>query len=60
MNNEFSKEDRELLIRIDERTKTFEQQMTNHLVHHFRYSILAWAVTIGAIVSLILIIVKTP
>ena len=50
--------DHDLLVRIDERTKTFEQQMTNHLAHHFRYTILAWSVSIGAIISLILIIVK--
>jgi len=27
-------EDRELLIRIDERLKVIETAMTNHLVHH--------------------------
>lgn len=60
MNSEFSREDRDLLVRIDERTKTFEQQMDNHLKHHFRYNILAWSVALGAIVSLILIIVRSP
>jgi len=49
--------DHDLLLRIDERTKTFERQMTNHLVHHFRYNILAWTVALGAIISLILVIV---
>ncbi len=58
MGNEFSKEDRDLLIRIDERTKTFEKQMSNHLVHHFRYNLLAWTVTLGAVISLIFIIVR--
>jgi len=50
--------DHDLLIRIDERTKNFETQMTNHLRHHFRYNILAWTVALGAIVSLILIIMR--
>jgi len=54
------REQEELLIRIDERTKyqeelliRFEQIMTNHLRHHFRYNILAWSVALGAIISLI-------
>jgi len=47
------REQEELLIRIDERTKYFEQIMTNHLRHHFRYNILAWSVALGAIISLI-------
>lgn len=50
--------DHDLIVRIDERTKNFEQQMSNHLVHHFRYNFLAWTVALGAIVSLILIIVR--
>ena len=49
--------DHDLLVRIDERTKAFERQMVNHLNHHFRYNILAWTVALGAIVSLILVIV---
>ena len=50
---------RDLLVRIDERTKNLERQMSNHLVHHFRYNFLAWTVALGAVVSLILIIVRS-
>jgi len=50
--------DHDLLIRIDERTKNFETQMMNHLKHHFRYNVLAWTVALGAIVSLLLIVLK--
>ena len=48
------KERDELLVRLDERTKYFGKTMDNHLVHHFRYNILAWTVALGAIISLIL------
>lgn len=50
--------DHDLLVRIDERQIAFGHQMDNHLKHHFRYNILAWTVSLGAIVSLILIIVR--
>ncbi len=50
--------DHDLLVRIDERQMAFERQMINHLKHHFRYNILAWSVALGAIASLILIIVR--
>lgn len=50
--------DHDLLIRIDERTFEFQKQMDNHLRHHFRYSIMAWGVTLSAIVGLIIIIIK--
>lgn len=50
--------DHDLLVRIDERTKAFGRQMENHLKHHFRYNLLAWTVALGAIVSLIIVVVK--
>ena len=50
--------DHDLLVRIDERTKTFERQMENHLKHHLRYSLLAWSVALGAIIRLILVVVR--
>ena len=53
-----SQDDHDLLVRIDERTQTFGRQMDNHLKHHFRYNLLAWTVALGAIVSLIVVVVK--
>lgn len=57
--------DHDLLIRIDERTKTFEHRMDdyntkidNHLRHHFRYNILAWSIAGGAIVTLAIALIK--
>ncbi len=54
-----AQDDHDLLVRIDERQQTFAKQMENHLRHHFRYNILAWTVALGAIVSLILVIVRS-
>ena len=58
MSNEFTKEDRELLIRVDERGKRIEKWCFNHDTHHFRYMILAWGVALGAIVTLAIALVK--
>jgi len=56
--NNFTKEDREMLIRIDERQQQFEKVMDNHLQHHFRYTILAWSLTLGALVTLAIALLK--
>jgi len=55
------KERNELLIRLDERTldldersKQQEKAMDNHLEHHFKYSIMAWTIALGAVVTTIL------
>ncbi|KKK70231.1 hypothetical protein LCGC14_2926060 [marine sediment metagenome] len=49
--------DHDLLIRIDVKLDSLYAGFTNHLKHHFRYNIMAWTVTLGAIISLILIVV---
>jgi len=50
--------DHDLLIRIDERTIVFQRAMDNHLKHHFRYSLMAWGITLSALVGLVVIIIK--
>lgn len=50
--------DHDLLIRIDERTEDLEKQFSNHLQHHFRYSILAWTVTLGALVTMVIALLR--
>ena len=50
--------DHDLLIRIDERSIEFQRKMDNHLRHHFRYSIMAWGVTLSALISLVIIVIK--
>lgn len=59
------KERNELLIRLDERTldldersKKQEKAMGNHLEHHFKYSIMAWTITLGAIATTIVAITR--
>jgi len=41
-----------LLIRLDERVKHLEEMMKNHLQSHLRYSLMAWTVAIGALITL--------
>jgi hypothetical protein len=50
--------DHDLLIRIDERTEDLERNFDNHLAHHFRYSILAWTITIGALITAIFALIR--
>ena len=50
--------DHDLLITINVKLDNLNTCFTNHLKHHFRYGFLAWTVAFGAIVSLILIIVR--
>jgi len=47
------KERNELLIRLDERTERLVKDFENHLQHHFRYSVLAWTITVGALITAI-------
>lgn len=56
--NEFTKEDRELLIRVDERSGRIEKWCFNHDSKHFRYNLLAWSVTLGAIITLGIMLIK--
>ena len=50
--------DHDLLIRIDERMEDMEKQFANHLQHHFKYSILAWTVTLGALVTMVIALLR--
>ena len=52
------KEQDELLIRLDERTMRMDKWCSNHDVHHFRYTILAWGVALTAIVTLAIALIK--
>jgi len=50
--------DHDLLIRIDVRTEKIEKWCSNHDVHHFRYTMLAWGVALSAIVTLAIALIK--
>lgn len=47
-------EEKEMLIRVDERTERIDTWCTNHDVHHFRYNIMAWGIALSAIIGLII------
>lgn len=50
------------IIKTIVETKVLLEQLnanfTNHLAHHFRYSMFAWSVAIGMIVTLTVYIIK--
>jgi hypothetical protein len=46
--------DGERLIRIETKLDKLITEFDNHLVHHFRYNILAWGVALTAIIGLLL------
>jgi len=50
--------DHDRLICIDVKVTELKKQFSNHLSHHFRYSIMAWGVALSAIVGLIVIVIK--
>ncbi|MBU1213578.1 MAG: hypothetical protein KJ587_20275 [Alphaproteobacteria bacterium] len=58
MGNEFTKEDRELLIRVDERSERVEKWCYNHDAHHAKYMYLALSTTIGLAITLVILIIK--
>lgn len=51
MNEGFSKEDRELLIRLDERVCSLTKHFANHIRHH-------WMLTIPLALALLGVVIK--
>jgi len=52
------KDDHDKIIEIGVKLDTIIEQFSNHLKHHFRYSILAWSITLTSLIGLILMILK--
>ena len=50
-------EEKEMLIRVDERTERIDMWCNNHDVHHFRYNIMAWGIALSAIIGLVIALV---
>lgn len=50
--------DHDLLIAMNEKLTELGKQFSNHLSHHFRYSLMAWGIALSAIVTLVVFIVK--
>ena len=49
---------KERLIRIETDVSYLKEAMNNHLSHHFRYTIMAFSVALGALATLATIIIK--
>ncbi len=52
------KTDHDLLIEVNERTKSIEIGLSNHLSDHKKYMIMAWTTCIGLVITLITLLVK--
>jgi hypothetical protein len=50
--------DHDLLIRIDERVENIEVELSNHLTSHSKANIVAWSTAAGAILALIILLLK--
>lgn len=50
--------DHDLLIKVDTKQDILIQQFNNHLQHHFRYNILAWSITLGALITMAITLIK--
>ncbi len=50
--------DHDLLIEVNTKQDILMQQFTNHLQHHFRYNILAWSITLGALITTAIALIK--
>ena len=47
-----NRNDHDILICLEVKLKELKNDFENHLVHHFRYSIMAWGIALTAIVTL--------
>ena len=50
--------DHDILIRVETKQNALMKQFSNHLSHHFHYSIMAWGIALSAVVSLAIIVIK--
>jgi len=50
--------DHDLLVETVTILRELKKDFDNHLVHHFRYNILAWSVALGAIVTMAIALIK--
>ena len=50
--------DHDILIELRVILKELKKDFENHLIHHFRYTILAWGIALSAIVTLAIALIK--
>lgn len=53
-----TRSDHDLLVEVNTILKELKVDFDNHLVHHFRYNLLAWGVALSAIVTLAIALIK--
>jgi len=58
MRSETTTNDHDLLVEVNTILKELKVDFDNHLVHHFRYSLLAWGVALSAIITLAIALIK--
>lgn len=51
--SDFTQEDRDMLIRVDERTKVFTERFASHVKHHWMISIPVGLFILGLVVKLL-------
>ncbi len=49
--------DHDLLIRIDTKLDGLNEQFTNHLKHHFMYTLMALGTAISAVIAVIIALI---
>lgn len=49
--------DHDILIHLEIILKELKVDFDNHLKHHFRYSVMAWGIALGAIVTLVIALI---
>lgn len=50
--------DHDILISVEVKQDVLIKNFENHLSHHFRYTILAWTLTLGALITLAIALIK--
>jgi len=50
--------DHDILIELKVILEELKRDFDNHLQHHFRYTLLAWSVALGAIITLAIALIK--
>ena len=55
---ETQRSDHDLLVEVNTILKELKKDFDNHLIHHFRYSLLAWGVALSAIITLAIALIK--
>ena len=53
-----NRSDHDILICLEVKLKELKKDFENHLEHHFRYNVLAWTITLGALITAFFALIK--